>query len=181
MKLNTRLIISLAVPILCLAAFVVYKAAILALGVKLVLPVSGYDPRDLLSGHYLTYRVDYNRPDLCRDSYASPGDRVYVCVRQKGEEGVESEVIRSLHFIPAEGCTAVIRGVCDERGRFTAGIERFYIPEKESAMLERIVWDRKAMIVVKVDKNGTAVVQDMLFDGMPMNEFLKKHRNEKRR
>ena len=37
------------------------------IGSEIILPISGFDPRDILSGHYLVYRIDYGiqNKDIC--------------------------------------------------------------------------------------------------------------------
>lgn len=67
--MKTRIL--LALPIIALFCWVSVLQVSLSTAEKIVLPVSGYDPRDLLSGHYLRIQVLYpeNSPykDCCND------------------------------------------------------------------------------------------------------------------
>lgn len=75
------LIIALIFPIFALAALTTYKKYVLSFGKEIVLPISGYDPRDLLSGHYLIYQIDYGVSGICsRNSGQQTG---YVCLEPK--------------------------------------------------------------------------------------------------
>jgi len=127
--------------------------------------VTGYDPRDLLSGHYLTYTVLYENFEQSSCS-EHEGDDVYLCL----DDG-------RLSSITPGGCATFIKGVCSIYGanRFNAGIERFYIPEKHAERLDSALrkgtFDTK--IKVLVTPTGKAYVKDMLFDGVPALEFAK--------
>lgn len=169
---NKRLLVSLLFPILALVALTGYKAYKQIAGVQLTIPITGYDPRDLLSGHYLTYRLDFKQ-HIC------PGynleNQMFVCVVQLDNYLSASEVSSPSRSSNPE-CTAIIRGNCDQ-GRFTAGVERFYIPEQHSVQLDRIVrgWGanaNRAKLVISVDRHGKAVAKNLLIDDKPWQDYL---------
>lgn len=164
---NKKLAASLIFSILFLAGLAIYKAIKTASGKEIAIPITGYDPRDLLSGHYLTYRLDLN--NICSDEFYTRSP-VNVCIRQAGENGIESSIIiRS--GTGYTGCDSILKGKC-KNGNFTAGIERFYIPEKYSMELERIIKKGKARILISVDGKGNPTVKDLLIDGVPWREYL---------
>ena len=43
---------------------------------EVILPITGYDPRDLLSGHYIQYQIDWNKADCSQfeDTLCPRGD-----------------------------------------------------------------------------------------------------------
>jgi uncharacterized membrane-anchored protein len=151
------LLFALIFPIAGLAALTAYKKYILSFGQEVVLPISGYDPRDLLSGHYLTYRVDYG---LTQDCYSgSMTHDAYVCLDTK-----------SVSYSYPDGCERLIKGQC--RGsRFEAGIEKFYVPEDKAKILEDKVRDKSGSIVLSVTRDGRAQVKDLLIDGKSWRDF----------
>ena len=61
---NPRLAFALAFPIALLAGHTAYKQARVMIGTTVVVPIAGFDPRDLLSGHFLTYRLDMGEGGL---------------------------------------------------------------------------------------------------------------------
>ena len=128
-------------------------------GEEVILPITGFDPRDLLSGHYLIYRVDY-------------GAEV-DCAEQQGQASVCLRPTRGLY--PAgelpEDCTLFIHGQCDS-GVFNAGIERFYIPEAYAQALEQQVRDNQGELVLGVDQQGNAAIRDLLLDGKPWKQTV---------
>lgn len=167
------LLLSLVFPFVALVALTSYKAYKRFAGVELTIPITGFDPRDLLSGHYLTYRLDFEE-DICRTERRDT-DPVFLCVVQDGSD-LATRVVYSADPSTNKGCTAVIKGRCDGR-RFVGGVERFYIPEEHSRLLDRIVrgWGKNAnrvMLVISVDPNGRAVVKNLLIDDQPWRDFL---------
>lgn len=156
MRSRSALVTGLVIPILALAALVAYKRHILTTGREVVLPIEGYDPRDLLAGHYLTYTVNYGVEGLCQGSQEpSPA---YVCLSTH----------TSSQMVP-ENCSLYIRGRC-ERGRFLAGVERYYVPQSSALELEQKVRDKKASVVISVTPLGEAQVKDLWIDGRSWRE-----------
>ncbi len=152
-KSNKGLLISLIIPIVALALLVVYKKHVLSIGKEVILPITGYDPRDLLSGHYLIYTINYGVNSVCRGSSLKTKRPGYICLDYK-----------TFSFSRPKNCKLYITGTCN-RNRFEAGVERYYIPEKEAKNLEDLVNSNEASIVLSVPKNGKAQIKDLLIDG----------------
>ncbi len=53
------------IPFVILLAWTIWLYAQQATGKEVKVAVNGYDPRDLLSGHYIQYTIDWDRTD-CR-------------------------------------------------------------------------------------------------------------------
>lgn len=150
-RTRNSLLVALLTPILALAAMTADRQFHLAVGTEVVLPISGYDPRDLLSGHYLIYTVDYGVSDICRGT--SDDKTGYICLDS-----------RSFSDEPPVGCSRLIRGVCNS-SRFEAGIEKYFVAESEAADLEKKVRSRTASIVLSLSSRGEAQVKDLLING----------------
>jgi uncharacterized membrane-anchored protein len=151
------LIGALLFPIVALAILTGYKHYKVTVGLEVILPIEGYDPRDLLSGHYLTYRVNYGVKNVCRPKKPQNKTVGYVCLEPKG-----------FSYKKSKSCQIVIKGTCT-RTRFEAGIERFYIPEDQAQQLDKDVRSKKGSIVIAVMPDGTAQIKDLLIDGKPWN------------
>lgn len=150
--------IALLIPVVGLALLTAYKATVLKVGTVYTLPIRGYDPRDLLSGHYLIYGVEYGVSDICANSNSVPGDpprEAFVCLEPK-----------MFSFQKPVECQAMVRGVCSH-GRFVAGIEKFFIPEGRAQELERAVMEQRGSIQISILGNGQAQVKELLVDGKP--------------
>lgn len=153
--------ILLYVPVITLLLWLVSIQMALDTAERVVLPVEGYDPRDLLSGHYLQIRTRYPvRPDA-KDS----GQKLFFCFDNS-----------KLFPKKPDKCRVFISGE-NLYGRFNDGIDRFYVPEDKAKPLERLLREgaRKAEIVLSVDKNGSAYVTDLLFDGKSWKELPLDH------
>lgn len=161
------LVFALVLPILALVFLAGFKAYKRYAGRELIVAITGYDPRDILSGHYLTYQLDL-KGDVCeKDDKA-----LAVCIEEKAGRFSSAQAIRYKN----DDCLMILTGHC-EYGRFLAGVERFYIPEKDAHRLDKVVrgWDVEkhlAEIILSVDSSGNAVVKDLLIDQMPWQEFL---------
>ncbi len=166
-KKNIFLIAALILPIISLIGLTVYKQSKIDFGTEIKIPIVGYDPRDLLSGHYLIYRLNFNQ--CGGDSYNKKPE--YICLRESTEEGFFSQTIPSLTPDDSLQCDTVIKGRC-ERGRFKAGIERFYIPEEHGLTLDRIIRKGKGKLVVSVDENGKPAIKDLLINDRSWEEYI---------
>lgn len=156
MQSKKSLLIALLIPILSLFALTVYKNILLSVGQEIVLPISGYDPRDLLSGHYLVYRIDYNVGAVCAARVEER--KAYICLEPKG-----------FFYEQPDSCKKLIRGFC-RSGRFEAGVEKFFVPDSRAQDIENMVRSKSASIVLSVTADGQAQVKDLLIDGKPWQD-----------
>lgn len=159
MRKQTFLFFALLLPIVILLALTFYKKHILESGTEVILPVSGYDPRDLISGHFIRYKVEYGVNNICPAN--AEHQTGYVCLDNK---------TFSLSF--PENCKLFIRGIC-KYSEFQAGIERYYIPENVAPDLDKNVKDNKASIILSVTSNGHAQVKALLINGKSWRETNK--------
>lgn len=157
-----RLIAAIAFPIVLLLGLTLQKHTLRQTGTKKIFPISGYDPRDLLSGHYLIYTIDYGVPNLCDYSSGS--------YEQKESHICFDSNMHVAGPVPSS-CKVAIRGEC-KGGRFVAGLERFYVPQEKALALERLIQSKKASIVVAIGDNGSSQVTDLLIEEVPWQEAM---------
>ena len=62
------LLVILFLPLVALLGWVSYLYVQQSLGQNIKVAVTGYDPRDLLSGHYIQYTIDWDRTDCTQFS-----------------------------------------------------------------------------------------------------------------
>lgn len=132
-------------------------------GTRVVLPVRGFDPRDILAGHYLAVGADYSGFENECAAENKSGDAFFCPDARTVRMGRNAE------------CAGFIRGWCAS-GTFRDGAERFYIPEKSAVALDKAVRDEKLspQIVLNVGKDGAARPVDLILDGVPYREYLKR-------
>ncbi len=154
------------IPVGFMATWLLSLVVALTQAQEVTLAVKGYDPRDLLSGHYLRYQVDYGSGDLS----FSYGEAICVCLPQTSEATVQASWIGECNRRDHATCPLFIKGVASYRG-IKAGIERYFIPEEYSDVLSRIPQD--ATIKVRVTTDGTSLVTGMFVGGVPILEWAK--------
>lgn len=159
-KSKKALLILLFLPIFALILLAEYKKYLLFVGKEVTLPITGYDPRDLLSGHYLVYSVDYGVESIC-------GTKPY----EKKKDGFICLSPKFFSTSSPENCEILIKGVCNY-SRFEAGVERYYVPESEAKRLEELVQKNQASIVLSVSYSGEAQIKDLLINGKSWRQHL---------
>ena len=171
--------ILLFIPVFILLGWTLSVQAMISGGTKLDLPVRGYDPRDILAGHYLSVEVDYDAfPSDCKKNEKEKGIQ-----RVKGQEPWQK---RAAFFCADTGrvllgdvsdCKTFIKGYC-RYNRFHDDISRFYIPEKMSRTLEKAVRDKQnnPMLRLSVTPDGRAFPTELILQNMPFKEWMAFHK-----
>ena len=124
-------------------------------GKEIILNISGYDPRDLISGHYLSYSIDYGVETTCDYNNQS-------CICYSSLSPPEGTFLTDSDCADLK-CIAVIKGKCSY-STFNTGIERYYISEVESKELDTKLRKEGAKIRVILPENGSALVKEIIWD-----------------
>lgn len=161
-------------PSVILALFATYHGTAIYHGKEVILPIYGYDPRDLLSGHYLTFRIDFSGVqdgEACRyaldtqnSGYGRPVSGFYC---SEGRSFSKS----------SSGCKTAVFGTCTYRG-FDIGVNRFYIPEEYAETLDLMLrrssrTEPTMKIVLSVTSSGKAYAKDLLIEDRPWKEWIR--------
>ena len=119
--------------------------------------VRGYDPRDLLRGHYIQYRIDFGETSGAGCSADDPD----CCLCLTRESGVA----------PHRTSCTVARNECDGalQTRVMASLDRYYVPESRARDIERDLQAAgargEARVVLAIDEMGRAHVKELRVDG----------------
>jgi uncharacterized membrane-anchored protein len=133
-------------------------------GDAIELPVAGYDPRDLLSGHYVRFRLVAEReaeallPETA-DATRSVGDRVSACL-ERGLDGMHH--VTHLRG-PSEPCTFITGIRRDDRVDF--GVDRFYVDERRAGEVERVTQGPSTYLRATTDDVGGIHSVELVVDG----------------
>jgi uncharacterized membrane-anchored protein len=123
--------------------------------------VTGYDPRDLLRGHYLQFRLALD-PLPANDGCELEPEGCCLCVRQAPGEPVAS-VANSRCTAAQSGCEAWLAP------SFASQPLRYYVPEARALELERqlqtAVTQHKAHARMAVRRDGRANIRELRIDG----------------
>ena len=57
------LIAGITLPFICLLGWTLFLTVTRNTGKDIIVDITGYDPRDLLSGHYIAYQIDWENTD----------------------------------------------------------------------------------------------------------------------
>lgn len=125
-----------------------------------LIPIQGYDPRDLLRGHYVQYRYDWpTSPEQQQtESAVSPGDADALCIIGSAPH------VRAVRPLPSSSdpivdkdCAIILRGTLGTR-REIRGLDRgiFYASQSQALVLSRKLADPdvQGLIRVRVRPDG---------------------------
>jgi uncharacterized membrane-anchored protein len=139
--------------------------------------VTGYDPRDLLRGHYIQYRLVTDETDLpplgrangrtCDETI--PGD-CCLCLTENvsGEPALLEWTTCTTAFDECEGAMQT---------QYLNQLQRYYIAEANAEWLTELFQDasreHRAQLVVAIDKLGRPQIDTLLIDDMPIEQAEK--------
>ena len=144
------------------------------------------DPTDPFRGKYITLNYDITSFPT-RDTTWTGGDRIYVSL-EKDDSGF-AKIAAVAREEPESGSDYIAADVAfNYGGRIVLEFpfDRFYMAEGKAAEAEKSYGEysrkdnaRPAYAVIAV-KDGTAVVKDVIVDGMPIREYVLKERENKK-
>lgn len=171
-------------PVLGLLALVV-RSELARKGAEFRLGIVGYDPRDLIAGHFLRYQyeLDWQGESSCGMVYTSaPAAGVSrpsvsarpelqvgccLCLTRQGEPPA-SPAVQQVSCTEARRCDGWL---------YSEQLQpphRYYVPEERAQELERALRTRKAAVQVVASPSGEAAVGELYLDGMPWRAALQK-------
>ena len=151
-------------PVVCLMAAVGVNEYQLQTSQELVLPIEGVDPRDLLSGRFLVYKIRYDLKCPAVKSYPYT-KTAYACFDSEKNRYVTLSA-------PPGGCTLFIKGRCKSQS-FETGVYRYYIPDQQAPRWEGLFGQaRQKSAVLSVTKKGHIFTKDILIDGRSLKSFI---------
>ena len=125
------------------------------------LPVEGFDPRDLISGHYVRFRLVAEREAtaLLRGGDGARGGPVSFCA-ETTDGFVHPVRLRA----PGEACPLVLTGEASDRSvRFAA--DRFYVDERRAREVASVRAGPRTYLVATLDEGGSVHAVDLVVEG----------------
>lgn len=146
------LAVALALPLIGLVASWATTHSAAQQGTDWEVPIQGYDPRDLLRGHYITYQYDW--PGLARsDPFAYIAS---LCIRGKAPKIERVTQMETIPELPVPGCDSVaITSLNDETGNGLAN-GRFFVPQTKAKAYEDKLRDPRieTFVTLRIRKDG---------------------------
>jgi len=148
-------------------------------GTVWTVPIAGYDPRDMLRGHYLQYQFEWNLTDprgcsgpdcaLCTDEPERFDPPIRLVPRAEAAACASFIAVSVGRFDPFDGI--YIAGTRDN-------LTRYYVPESEALRLQTLLTQSddapEFSIGLRVTDSGTAYIEAMYVDGEPLEEWLRR-------
>ncbi len=142
--------------------------------------ITGYDPRDLLYGHYLNFRFDWGGS---LGACPSSGD---CCLCFEGNEGPMTPAVSYKTCEQASACASRINvsglecerfGRCANRGLDPEMPQQYFIPEESAPRLDTLLRRRehKMSVDLKITPSGRHMLDQLYIDDVPWKEFLKQN------
>jgi len=176
-SISIKSLLALLLPIVVLGLWTLKLRYQGTSGVDVELPVEGFDPLDPISGHYVSYRLAMGRHDPCRPTTGPLIDRKEErCLCFNGESRPQPNWGGACAARP-DDCHLYLKGSCPWSG-FTAGVERFYIPESDSAWLQ--VVPPKSTVIITLNGSGQALVRAFRPENEDYNAWIQRKKAEQK-
>lgn len=140
MKRSALHLAVLALPLLGLAGLWLNTDHVSRQGADWDVPIQGYDPRDLLQGHYVQFRYDWPNFDPRPDQSGYGFDGLCLIGAAPRLERVIAD---------RQPCASFVRKPYQEGGRL-------YASQAEAVRLQRLLWDQgqQASVRIRVRRDG---------------------------
>ena len=153
-----RVLVAVAVLDLLFFGGWVLKESLARQGEGVHFPIAGYDPRDLLSGHYVRFQLVAEReltPHL--------GDGVQaICIAPDSAGLMHLGAPRTIENL----CAQFLTLQSDQRPRF--GVDRFYVDERKAAQLQVVREGPDTYLVATLDSAGGIHPVELVLEGKPV-------------
>jgi uncharacterized membrane-anchored protein len=127
-------------------------------GDRIKLPVEGYDPRDLLSGHYVRFQLTAVRE---AQALALPDAKEIAVCLERSSDGLYH--VSRVHFV-GDACRRFLIGSRGSTG-IDFGIDRFYVDERIAKEVRAVQAGSDTYLIATIDPRGTAHPVDFVMNG----------------
>ena len=164
---NKKVLISVAMPFVVLCLLIVRAEYHIRSGEQWSFDLQGYDPRDLLRGHYLRLNVSYDMES--GKNSCTPAEECCLCLTK-----TEARVPKVY-----EASCSVAKTQCDGfmLSSHQNTLRRYYVPEADARRAEKILADasaeRTAFLNVSINGKGEPAITDLIIGDQSLNDLLK--------
>lgn len=137
--------------------------------------VTGFDPRDLLHGHYLLFRFQWNWAAGQPDEKACEGTECSLCLAITSVDP-EATLLASDAATPAN-CPIRLEGYYQGDGNFDIGFQRYYVPESRARELESLLRqpDSHFRMGLSLKPSGKVVLEKLYFNDNAVENYLREN------
>jgi uncharacterized membrane-anchored protein len=164
--INKKLLLTVMIPFILLCLLIARAEYHLSTGTQWDFAITGYDPRDLLRGHYLRFRIAYDWQESQKQCASNNG--CAYCLTDIGEQAPKVQ-ITDTHI--AKQCDGFM-----QYDDLQEPLNRFYIPENQAVLAEDLLRQARinntAYLRLSINKEGAPRIVDLLIDGRSLNQLL---------
>lgn len=162
-------LIALAVPLLLVAKAQHESSAYPIAKIK----IAGYDPRDLLYGHYLLFQYDWNWAPGQPVENACYGGECCLCL---GADDVDPQVsVMTCAQAKDQQCTRQVRGRYYGGDAFDTGQNRYLVSDTRALELEYLLRETpdRFRMGITLPPNGKVRIEGLYVDDTPLEDYLR--------
>ena len=164
---NKKLLMIVMIPFILLCLLIVRAEYHLSVGTQWDFALTGYDPRDLLRGHYLRFRLDYDWQESRGN--CNNNEKCFYCLTDVGNQAPKVQLANSKI---AKQCDGFM-----QYDNSREALNRFYISETQTVLAENLLRqariDNTAYLRLSINKEGVPRIVDLLIDGQSLTQLLK--------
>lgn len=155
-------LVAVLLPLLAIGLGIVRAELRLSSAQTFMFDIEGFDPRDLLHGRYLQFRLRVDEGAAREDCNAEQGQSCCLCLtRRAAEEPPLAE--RATCETARQQCDGALEL------HYMTEAQRFYVPEAQASSLEKRLFEamaaKKARVRLAIEPSGKALVRELLLDG----------------
>lgn len=155
-------IVALLLPLCVIGLGIVRAERHLARSTSWVFEVDGYDPRDLLRGHYIQFRLDLHEEAALEACDDDRSERCCLCLTATTKDQ-PPRVQRSTCARATSQCDGVLQT------RYLSELRRYYIPEEDAWKLEQQFREAaqasRALLRIAINDDGKPQIEALLVNG----------------
>jgi uncharacterized membrane-anchored protein len=162
--LRWLLVAALLLPLVTIVAGIVSAERHLARSSEWVFEIDGYDPRDLLRGRYVEFRLNLREESATGACIGPATEACCYCLERRGT-AIPPRVTRT---------TCSDAASCDGRLRVDKAnkTHRYYVPEQRARQIEMQLIEAAqtgdAHVVLAIDARGTPQIVELRLGGVPV-------------
>jgi uncharacterized membrane-anchored protein len=149
------------IPVVCVALLMVRGEVRTAGATKFLVPIYGYDPRDLLHGQYIRFRFEWNEDE----SLSSCGG-TDCCLCLRGAEMSTPRVHQIDCLDTSETCDATISA------KQALANQRYLVPEHSGVSIEDALRESDASVEVQCSSDQEFALGALYLDGQPWRAVI---------
>lgn len=163
--------LAVVLPMLGLLVLVARAEVLLRSGESFRVAIRGYDPRDLLHGHYLQYGFDFDWRGESTCGSVSGGvpteldPSCCVCLASDVDSNTLAEA-RQVSCDQVTDCDGWLRAAA-----LTPPL-RYFVPERYASELEDALRGRAPSLAVACGPGGAPAIGELYLDGRPWRELI---------